>query len=109
MAQPARAPSTILSALPGRSSDARRMGVSPSGTDNSLHRVEGEFLKFAAHVRRIAVGQPGSLDEHDDDDALLRIGPGLGAEGAAVAERAGRQHRGHTLGLPDDGEAEAKA
>src|SRR5437870_4627798 len=67
-----------------------------------LERVCRGLLECFADRTVVGVFEIRSLHHEDVGDAFDRIGPCLRAVGTAMAEGAGREHRGHTLGYFDD-------
>ena len=63
------------------------------------NRVRRSLLECSPNRAVVGVFEVRPLHHEDVRDALDRIGPRLGAVGSAVAEGAGREHRGHTFGL----------
>src|SRR5437773_7098318 len=66
------------------------------------NRVRRSLLERSPNRAVVGVFEVGSLHHEDVGDAFDWIGPCLCAIRPAVAEGAGREHRGHTFGHLDD-------
>src|SRR3954469_19816441 len=72
-------------------------------------RVGGGLLEGFSYFGVVGVGEVGALDHEDVDEIFLRVDPGLRAECAAVAERAGGEHGAYALWLAHDATANSPA
>ena len=74
-----------------------------------LDRLRRRLLERQSRRAVVGIWEIGALDHEDVNDAFDGVGPGLGAVGAAVAEGAGGEHRGHAFGFEHDASGTAPA
>src|ERR1043165_7409276 len=75
----------------------------------SIPEGGGSFLERLPDAAGIAVLHFRALDQQDVNGLRPRVGPALRAVGATVAERSGREHRGHAGRILHDLEPETPA